>query len=345
MASPSSTSPILGPDSHEEVLLEFRVGKMTMEATTVKPDLRKGLFRLLRGDGFLRIQWKERSEDFPEDDILVFPHEANFVKVQQSSGRVYLLKFKRDDRKYFFWMQEPNDKQDVGICQTVDFYLNYNMPDSDEEEEEQVDIAESLSENPQSAELSKVEGGKDRSLDLAAAAAPQSTAATSQGAVQLEDLQRILRTITPLAGTSDSGAMLPQDTGPSLADVLKPEFVVPLLEDSHLNERLTEFLPEGSWTPQAIGELMQSPQFHQQVDAFTHVLRSGQIDLTQFGIDASKYNFTVLSFLEAIEDQVAKKSAMNITLASEEAEVHTANESHRNSKDHESDHHMEEGAR
>eukprot|EP00250_Pteridium_aquilinum_P005409 c15502_g1_i1 orf=424-1458(-) len=344
MASPSSTSPILGPDSHEEVLLEFRVGKMVMEATTVKPDLRKGLFRLLRGDGFLRIHWKERSQEFPEDDILVFPHEANFVKVQQTSGRVYLLKFKHDDRKYFFWMQEPNDKQDVGICHTVDFYLNNHSPESDEEEEEQVDIAESLSENPQISELSKVEREKDSSLDLAAAAVavpppppPPTMAATSQGAVQLEDLQRILRSITPLAGTIDSG--------PSLADVLKPEFVVPLLEDSRLDERLTEFLPEGSWTPEAIGELMQSPQFHQQVDAFTHVLRSGQIDLTQFGIDASKYNFTVVSFLEAIEDQVTKKSATNLTSTSEETEVHSVNDNIRSSKDHEGDHHMEEGAR
>ena len=61
-------------------------------------------------------------------DILVFPHEASFekvrrmiahlfiyfshcnlrilvIQVQQSSGRVYLLNFKQDDRKYFFWMQ------------------------------------------------------------------------------------------------------------------------------------------------------------------------------------------------------------------------------------------------
>lgn len=315
-----------------------------MENTTVKPDLRKGLFRLIRGEGFLRVQWRERSQDYPEDDILVFPDEANFEKVQQSSGRVYLLKFKHDDRKHFFWMQEPNDKGDLGICGTIDYYLNYHTPESDEDEEDQVDIAEPLSENSQVAELSKVDGEKDHSF-AAAAVTSQTMAATTQGAVQLSDLQRILSSITPLSGTENSGAILPQDTGPSLADVLKPELVVPLLEDSHLDERLTQFLPEGSWTPQAIAELMESPQFHQQVDAFTHVLRSGQIDLTQFGIDSRKYNFTVLSFLEAIEDQVAEKSVTNHISTSEEIDAQGADESHQSNKDHKSDHHMEEGSR
>jgi 26S proteasome regulatory subunit N13 len=40
-----------------------------------------------------------------EDDQIIFPQEATFKKVEQSSGRVYLLSFKHDDRKFFFWMQ------------------------------------------------------------------------------------------------------------------------------------------------------------------------------------------------------------------------------------------------
>nr|GFA80101.1 26S proteasome regulatory subunit RPN13 isoform X1 [Tanacetum cinerariifolium] len=55
-------------------------------------------------------------------------------------------------------------------------------------------------------------------------------------------------------------------------------------------------------------ELLQSPPFRQQVDSFTYVLKTGQIDLTQFGVDPSKYKFTVLSFLEALEDSVTKLS-------------------------------------
>ncbi|KAF5805837.1 hypothetical protein HanXRQr2_Chr05g0214141 [Helianthus annuus] len=52
-------------------------------------------------------------------------------------------------------------------------------------------------------------------------------------------------------------------------------------------------------------ELLQSPPFRQQVDSFTY---TGQIDLTQFGVDPSKYKFMGLYFLEALKDSVAKTS-------------------------------------
>jgi 26S proteasome regulatory subunit N13 len=99
--------------------------------------------------------------------------------------------------------------------------------------------------------------------------------------------------------------------GPGFSELLKPDIVVPLLENLQLEERLAPYLPEGVQSKQAIAELMQSPQFHQQLDSFTQVLRSGQMDLSQFGIDPSKYNFTVASFLEAIEEQAAADGSEN----------------------------------
>nr|AFK46139.1 unknown [Medicago truncatula] len=78
------------------------------------------------------------------------------------------------------------------------------------------------------------------------------------------------------------------------------------METLPLEQRLASYLPEGTWSPEDILELLQSPPFRQQVDSFTYVLRTGQIDLSQFGIDPSKYKFTVLSFLEALEDSVPK---------------------------------------
>ncbi|CAF1701752.1 hypothetical protein HID58_052628 [Brassica napus] len=80
---------------------------------------------------------------------------------------------------------------------------------------------------------------------------------------------------------------------------------MPLLEMLPVQERLSSHLPEGHCRAEDILELLQSPPFRQQVDAFTYVLRTGQIDLTQFGIDPSKYKFTVVSFLEALEDSVS----------------------------------------
>lgn len=251
----------------------------------------------------MHFQWMERGQNFPEDDLVVFPEEANFEKVQESSDRVYVLKFRQDDRKYFLWMQEPSVNGDVPLSNLVNFYLN-GPQENDQDAEDQVITSQSSPKDPQNAEARRSK--KSTEEVFPSNAATWQTLLPPQGRVQLADLQRILSTIRP--SETNSEAILPQDTGPSLSEILKPELVVPLLEDCHLEERLAPFLPEGPWTSEAIAELIQSPQFHQQVDAFTHVLRSGQIDLAQFGIDSSKYNFTVSSFLEAIEDQAVENS-------------------------------------
>ncbi|CAM8887066.1 unnamed protein product [Rhodiola kirilowii] len=94
--------------------------------------------------------------------------------------------------------------------------------------------------------------------------------------------------------------------GLSLGDLLRPELILPLIDSLPLNERLASYLPEGDCSPEEFIEVLQSPPFRQQVDSFTYVLKTGQVDLTQFGIDPSKYKFTILSFLEALEDSVSE---------------------------------------
>ncbi|XP_042475562.1 26S proteasome regulatory subunit RPN13-like [Macadamia integrifolia] len=130
---------------------------------------------------------------------------------------------------------------------------------------------------------------------------------SSSGPVQLADLQRILSNIGPTDATGD------QDGGLELGDILKPDLIMPLIETLSLEQQLASYLPEGQWTPEDLMDLFQSPPFRQQVEAFTYVLRTGQIDLSQFGVDPSKYKFTVLSFLEALEDSVAKASEADET--------------------------------
>jgi 26S proteasome regulatory subunit N13 len=44
-----------------------------------------------------------------EVDQIVILDEVVFEKVQETPERVYILKFKEDDRKFFFWMQVPDD--------------------------------------------------------------------------------------------------------------------------------------------------------------------------------------------------------------------------------------------
>lgn len=281
----------------QEIMLEFRAGKMLFEGKRVVPDTRKGLVRIARGEeGLVHFQWLDRTKNAVEDDQIVFPDEAVFEKVNQSSGRVYILKFNTDDRKFMFWMQEPNADGDSQLCSLANYHMNRPLEFLGEEEPD-ASVPLQVSEDMVEDDISSRAGNlvvPNFSADVT------SEVSSSSGPVKLEDLQRILSNIGPadIAGDPDGGL--------GLGDILKPELIMPLIETLQLEEHLTSYLPEGQWTPEDILELLQSPPFRQQVDSFTYVLKTGQIDLTQFGIDPSKYNFTVLSFLEALEDSVSK---------------------------------------
>ncbi|XP_051149192.1 26S proteasome regulatory subunit RPN13 [Andrographis paniculata] len=286
--------------SIQEVLLEFRAGKMLMDGTRVLPDSRKGLVRMGRGEeGLVHFQWLDRSTNVVEVDQIVFPDEAVFEKVNQSSGRVYILKFHADARKFFFWMQEPKSENDSQLCDSVNYYLNQplELPGEDDEPDASAPIQglEEMVEDDVSSRAGNLVGpslGAEVTSDV-----------TSAGPVKLEDLQRILNNIGSAVQAEDPDAAL------GLGDILKPELMRPLIYEIPLDSQLLSYLPEGEWTPDEVLELLQSPPFRQQLDSFTYVLRTGQVDLTQFEIDPTKYKLTVLSFLEALEDSVAKRKA------------------------------------
>ncbi|KAJ7973677.1 Regulatory particle non-ATPase 13 [Quillaja saponaria] len=294
MAS-SSTDPL---PPVQEIMLEFCAGKMFLEGKKVVPDTRKGLVRIARGEeGLIHFQWLDRSKNVVEDDQIIFPDEAVLEKVNQTSGRVYILKFNTDDRKFFFWMQEPKSDGDSKLCSSVNYYINQPLEFLDEEEPD-VSIPQGSEDMVEDHMVSRPGVLVGPSLG----ALPTSDATASSGPVKLEDLQRVLSNI----GSADS--IEDPDGGFGLGDILKPELIMPLIETLPLEQRLVPYLPEDQWSPEDVLELLQSPPFRQQVDSFTYVLRTGQIDLSQFGIDPSKYKFTVLSFLEALEDSVSEKS-------------------------------------
>ncbi|PQQ11003.1 26S proteasome regulatory subunit RPN13 isoform X1 [Prunus yedoensis var. nudiflora] len=269
----------------QEIMLEFRAGKMVFEGKRLLLIPVKDLFalqRVMRG-------WCIFSGLIGAKMLL---------KMYPASGRVYLLKFNTDDRKFFFWMQEPKAENDPHLCSSVNYYLNRPLEFLDEEGPDAsvpLQVSEDMVEDDISSRagiLVEPNFGAEVSSDVT----------SSSGPVKLEDLQRILSNIDP------ADTALDPDEGLSLGDILKPDLIMPLIETLQLEQRLESYLPEGQWSPEDILELLQSPPFRQQMDSFAYVLRTGQIDLSQFGVDPSKYKFTVLSFLEALEDSVSKAS-------------------------------------
>ncbi|KAL1326372.1 hypothetical protein AAHE18_03G198000 [Arachis hypogaea] len=256
----------------QEIMLEFRAGKMLFEGKRVVPDARKGLVRIARGEeGLVHFQWLDRTQNVVEDDQIIFPNEAIFEK-------------------------EPNADGDSQLCSSVNDYLNTPIEFLGEEEADgslPLQVSEDMIEDDissRAANLVVPNLGMEATSDV-----------TSSGPVKLADLQRILSNIGP-------ADILDLDGGLGLGDILKPDLIMPLMDTISLEQRLAPYLPEGKWSPEDILELLQSPPFRQQVDSFTYVLKTGQIDLTQFGINPSKYKFTVLSFLEALEDSVSESS-------------------------------------
>ncbi|CAN7999074.1 unnamed protein product [Ixodes hexagonus] len=122
-----------GSQSHSKYLVEFRAGKMTLKGKMVHPDKRKGTVYVHQSDdSLMHFCWKDRTSGAVEDDLIIFPDDAEFKKVAQCvTGRVYVLKFKSSSRRCFYWMQEPkSDKDDELVRKVNEFLNNPPMPGS-----------------------------------------------------------------------------------------------------------------------------------------------------------------------------------------------------------------------
>eukprot|EP00258_Populus_trichocarpa_P037419 XP_024453438.1 26S proteasome regulatory subunit RPN13 isoform X2 [Populus trichocarpa] len=121
--------------------------------------------------------------------ILFFSEDAVFEKVNQALGRVYILKFNTDDRKFFIWVQEPKAKDDSQLCSSFNYYIN--RPFVDEEEPDAstpFQVFEDMLEDNISSRT-----GNSVVPDLGAEV--MSDVNSSSEPVKLEDLQRILSNI------------------------------------------------------------------------------------------------------------------------------------------------------
>ncbi|XP_017003399.1 proteasomal ubiquitin receptor ADRM1 homolog isoform X2 [Drosophila takahashii] len=116
----------LGSSSNSSNLVEFRAGRMNMVGKMVHPDSRKGLVYMTQSDdGLMHFCWKDRTSGKIEDDLIVFPDDFEYKRVDQcKTGRVYVLKFKSSTRRMFFWMQEPKTDKDDEHCRRINELLN-----------------------------------------------------------------------------------------------------------------------------------------------------------------------------------------------------------------------------
>ncbi|KAF9283862.1 adhesion regulating molecule 1 [Mortierella antarctica] len=117
-------------------LLQFRAGRCFRDGTTdtVKPDATKGLVYMDEEDGLMHFYWKNRDINTVDDDLILFPGDAELVTVPQcTTGRVLVLQFKSSSQKLFFWLQEANADRDQIILQQANALINQNEEGNDED--------------------------------------------------------------------------------------------------------------------------------------------------------------------------------------------------------------------
>lgn len=107
------------------------------------------------------------------------------------------------------------------------------------------------------------------------------------------------------AGMHMAGVSIP--SGPPLAEVLKAERILPLLQNPALVERLAPYLPEEHRSAEAMAQIVNAPQFKHQLAVLTQALETGQVDTSHFGLGQPAFGVT--EFLKAIQREAGKDGA------------------------------------
>eukprot|EP00732_Lithocolla_globosa_P001887 Lithocolla_globosa_v1_NODE_1074_length_2895_cov_15.340845.p2 type:complete len:369 gc:universal NODE_1074_length_2895_cov_15.340845:1694-2800(+) len=292
-------------------LVEFKAGRMFMEGTTVKPDKRKGLVYMEQGDdSLMHFCWKDRTTGAVEEDLILFPVDAEFKHVPQcKTGRVYLLKFSSTDRKLFFWLQEPKDTKDEENCQKVNNLIN-NPPTPGSSADPLEGLGGGINREQLMQWLAQGAAGQGSpspaatttttttatttttttTTTTASTTATTSTAAATTsvdtatamdtssdttGPVSLETLKSVLANITPTSNID-------------LSNILTVGAVSSLLKNKDLCKELFPFLPPNhEHTASEIEDVIKSPQFKEACQTLNAALQQGQLEtlLVQLGLD------------------------------------------------------------
>ncbi|KAG0359754.1 hypothetical protein BG005_000210 [Podila minutissima] len=282
-------------------LLEFKAGRcFRQEGTnTVKPDPAKGLVYVEEQDELLHFFWKNRTTGEVEDDLILFPGDAEMVPVPQcTTGRVLMLQFKSSSQKLFYWLQERKTDRDEVILYRINALIQQSAEDDEDDIQMDEDVTMETEETPPAP------------IAPSAAFAPANPGSSSSGggggaltSQQMDQLRNVL-----------AGIQVPQAAPRSnlrLDHVLTPASIAPLLNNPAICAALFPHLPESAErTPEEIQAIVRTPQFSQALVSLSTALESGQLGplLRQFGLGENA-GAGVEGFLSAIEEQAKNDQA------------------------------------
>ncbi|EIM81648.1 adhesion regulating molecule [Stereum hirsutum FP-91666 SS1] len=271
----------------ENTILAFKAGRcFRREGTnTVEANPAKGAIVLDRGeDELLHFYWKNRDTGITDEDLILFPSDATFVKVSQAGdgGRVYVLKFSSSNQRHFFWMQDASAEKDEEFV----YHLNnlLRLPGY---------IPVWNTATPSGSSSGQPEASTSTSPSAGGVGQPTSD--------QLAQLRSLVSQMSTGAGASTEPEL-------SLTDVLTPANLAPLFT-SHptLIPTLFPHLPADLPTPpspEVLRDITSSPQFRQAVVSLDRALRTGLLGglVRQLGLP-EEAGLGVEAFLRAVAEQ------------------------------------------
>ncbi|KAJ6619479.1 proteasome complex subunit Rpn13 ubiquitin receptor-domain-containing protein [Mycena sp. CBHHK59/15] len=257
-----------------DILLAFKAGRAFRRegSNTVQPSPVKGAIILTAGDdGLFHFTWKNRTTGVVDEDLILFPSDASFLKVPQSSGRMYVLKFSSSNQRHFVRISDASPSRDE------EFAANINR----------------LLQDPESISF-----GASTSAQAADAAAPSSSSATAPliPPEQLAQLQALLSGNLSLTDILTPANLTPLFTAhPELIPTLFPH--------------LPPDLPTPP-SAEALQRIINSPQFRSAVASFDQALRTGLLGGLVRGLGLPDEAGTGIEpFLRAVQEQANRESS------------------------------------
>ncbi|XP_036334195.1 LOW QUALITY PROTEIN: proteasomal ubiquitin receptor ADRM1 homolog [Rhagoletis pomonella] len=339
-----------GNTSNSSNLVEFRAGRMNMIGKMVHPDARKGMVYLTQSeDGLMHFCWKDRATGKVEDDLIVFPDDFEFKRVEQcKTGRVYVLKFKSSSRRMFFWMQEPKTEKDEELCRRVNELMN-NPPSQQRNNSDNGDLQYMLN-NMSQQQLMQLFGGVGQMGGLTSLLGSMNRTenssrtparnANNAGASNLLTPESNTAPKTPSApkgkdnNKSSAGATtynITESSTPTtrtlnvdLSTAINgSEAINEIISDPERAKLLSVHLPESEDADenkkQQIKDTIASPQFQQALSLFSNALQSAQLGpvVSQFELTpdavAAAYAGNLEDFVKALEKALPSGANMDTT--------------------------------
>ncbi|XP_039968344.1 proteasomal ubiquitin receptor ADRM1 homolog [Bactrocera neohumeralis] len=363
-----------GNTSSSSNLVEFRAGRMNMIGKMVHPDARKGLVYLTQSeDGLMHFCWKDRTTGKVEDDLIVFPDDFEFKRVEQcKTGRVYVLKFKSSSRRMFFWMQEPKIEKDDELCRRVNELMN-NPPSQQRNNSDNGDLQYMLN-NMSQQQLMQLFGGVGQMGGLTSLLGSMNRSEnSSRTPARSGSSNTASNLLTPESNTAPKTPSAPKGKGSNRSSagatttnvntnlsstasrtlsvdlstaIQGSEAINQIISDPERAKTLSVHLPESEDADenkkQQIKDTIASPQFQQALSLFSNALQSAQLGpvVSQFELTpeavAAAYAGNLEDFVKALEKSLPAGATMDTTNAKEsdkDKEPLKKNESEENKTD------------